>query len=269
MSNLILRGRWGGGPDFLLAAATRQHIYIFSLLDFFLYRVQHHTLLQPATSAGAAAGAAAAPGAAAATGAVGPAAEEAAAWPPATMPLPGSCSSSCLVATHRLAHPLAALDWTADARGLLYTDTGQAVAMLQVQGGSAYHLPSRRMVPGKAVVQVAWTATTDTLHTGGWAAGLGCRRRRAAHRWVGGWLGLPPQTRCTQVGGRLAWATSNIWTLRTATATVITLHTAATVNTLCSAHCRYSHTYFARCTPVAGWGHVCVLGGRSGACVGP
>ena len=173
MSNLILRGRWGGGPDFLLAAATRQHIYIFSLLDFFLYRVQHHTLLQPATSAGAAAGAAAAPGAAAATGAVGPAAEEAAAWPPATMPLPGSCSSSCLVATHRLAHPLAALDWTADARGLLYTDTGQAVAMLQVQGGSAYHLPSRRMVPGKAVVQVAWTATTDTLHTGGWAAGLG------------------------------------------------------------------------------------------------
>ena len=124
---------WGGGPAYLLAAASRQHVHIISTRHFFLK--------EAAQFAHAPCGAAGAGGAGASTVPLSP--RTSAATPPShtsyttdscsrglTLPLPSD--SWQLVASYRLAQPLLAMDWTQCGDGLLLSDAGHNVTMLSV-----------------------------------------------------------------------------------------------------------------------------------------
>ncbi|EFJ47769.1 hypothetical protein VOLCADRAFT_117790 [Volvox carteri f. nagariensis] len=89
---------WGGGPEALLAAATKQHVYIFSLRPFF----------------------------------------QASGGPAAMLPrhitpsLPLPSTAFAVSGVYRTAMPATALNFTQNSRGLLLTDVGNNVMMLKL-----------------------------------------------------------------------------------------------------------------------------------------
>lgn len=111
---------WGGGPAGLLAAATANHLYIFSLRNFLLKQAALYTLMQPQSG--------------------GP-------DPSPTLPLP----SNEFHLAHRsaLGHSLLSIAWTHGAHGLLLTDSGHQVLMLKltVHGLESVHV-ARGGYPG-------------------------------------------------------------------------------------------------------------------------
>ncbi|GFR41684.1 hypothetical protein Agub_g2430, partial [Astrephomene gubernaculifera] len=159
---------WGGGPEALLAAATKQHVYLFSLLPFFK----------------------------------GPATQLPRHVTP-SLPLP---STACVLSgLYRTTMPALAIDFTQDVRGLLLTDSGNYVTMLQLvpkeslsqpfgygsggagssrssaastaaaeQHAGAAKLPlAQRQHPVLFAVHEAWRVRADAAHTLA-AASLGC-----------------------------------------------------------------------------------------------
>ena len=129
---------WGGGPVHLLAAATRQHLYIFSLRNFLLGR---------ACSGDADAADASA---------------SSAGRPPA-VPLP-SISGYHLVSRSRLEHPALTMDWTHAGCGLLLADEAHRVVMLRltVSGLDSQHV-ARGGLPDVQLSE-AWSVRSDTPH---------------------------------------------------------------------------------------------------------
>eukprot|EP00198_Chlamydomonas_reinhardtii_P002858 XP_001692194.1 predicted protein [Chlamydomonas reinhardtii] len=106
-SDVFGRLAWGGGPELLLAATTKQHVYLFSLAPFF----------------------------------AGPAAALPRCARPGTL-LPPPSTAYALVGLYRTAMPALALDWTQNARGLLVTDSGNYVTMLRLVPKESVLLPS-------------------------------------------------------------------------------------------------------------------------------
>lgn len=132
---------WGGGPGYLLCAASAQQLLFFSLRNFFVNQAHSYVpQLHTQTSSRA-------PSTAAASDLhaklmthhrASHAGSHVASY--ALLPLP--TISWPLVASHWLQHPLLALDWTQDASGLLLTDEGQHVTMLtaEVAGADSMHV---------------------------------------------------------------------------------------------------------------------------------
>ncbi|KAG2488583.1 hypothetical protein HYH03_012902 [Edaphochlamys debaryana] len=86
---------WGGGPDALLAASTKSHVYFFSLAPFF--QAHAHQLPRHAVP---------------------------------SLPLPST--AFVLSGLYRTTMPALAMDFTQAARGLLLTDAGNNVTMLRL-----------------------------------------------------------------------------------------------------------------------------------------
>ncbi|GIL64635.1 hypothetical protein Vafri_18526, partial [Volvox africanus] len=127
---------WGGGPEALLAAATKQHVYFFSLKPFFQ----------------------------------GPAAQLPSRVVP-SLPLPSTAFA--LSGLYRTAMPATALDFTQTARGLLLTDSGNNVTMLKLvvketlMSNQRGQLPTAEAAAAVAQfsVQEAWRVRADATHT--------------------------------------------------------------------------------------------------------
>jgi hypothetical protein len=170
---------WGGGPCYLLAAASKHYVRLFSLRRFFL-REEAMAMVQSSMAASASlgllltghtppssAGKAALPGAAGGgktkglgTSAAAAGGGDVAGGP--AMPLPSRTWQ--LLGSYPLAKPLLAMDWTQDTGGLLLSDEGQRVTMLGVTTGplDTIHVASGGLPEIK--IWEAWSAKSDALH---------------------------------------------------------------------------------------------------------
>lgn len=120
---------WGGGPAYLLAAANKQHVHIFSLRHYFLHEAAGFVQATWDAAAASHAAAMAQAGGDAAGAAQGYGIVESGSQP--SLPLPSS--SWQLVASYRLSAPLLAMDWTLRADGLLLSDAAHSVTMLEIE----------------------------------------------------------------------------------------------------------------------------------------
>jgi hypothetical protein len=106
---------WGGGACHLLGAATKHHLHIFSLRNFFLSELLAEQPEPPSSTPSAA--------------------PSSSSWQRGLtcVPLPGSNAHlyHC-VSRSRLHHPVLAMDWTHGGCGLLLADESNRVVMMSV-----------------------------------------------------------------------------------------------------------------------------------------
>lgn len=199
---------WGGGPAYLLAAATSRHIHFFSLRHFFTREAAGFIAAGRAASAAAHApvlSLLAHTGIGYGSISHNPAAESLASQPHALHPsttyttagvaagLPLPSSTWAVAASYRLGARLLAMDWTQRGDGVLLSDAAHAVTMLEVQ---VEGVDSVYVVQGglpSVIVREAWSAKSDAPHPLA-AAGLGpgCPSATAHTRTVTSSSGGPP-----------------------------------------------------------------------------
>ncbi|KAL6755526.1 hypothetical protein V8C86DRAFT_217434 [Haematococcus lacustris] len=214
---------WGGGPCYLLAAATRTTLHLFSLRAFFLHEAALAVqagltacttlgAMQVGMQAGMQAQLHGNPGAQQCSPEVhggdgrggqggGGSGMRSGVGLQATMPLPSS-SWQC-VGVQQLERPLLAMDWTQQGDGLLLSDSGGRLAMwgVQVQGLDSLWVAQGGTPP--VVLHQAWSAHSDVRHPL-LAAGLHPGRPSAS-----AYSQQPPRTNTTNTSTAAAAAASS------------------------------------------------------------